>query len=230
MGGETTLIGSRGSSRGGLSPRGRGNPVFHLPKPLQVRSIPAWAGKPSCTTSRAWRFWVYPRVGGETCPSAEPRLEWPGLSPRGRGNPQTADARDRARGSIPAWAGKPRPRPAVLLAIGVYPRVGGETYLTAMQETLHGGLSPRGRGNQDCITITVIASRSIPAWAGKPTDGSRKELSTRVYPRVGGETSRRGSAVRGVNGLSPRGRGNRTGRPGAPARCGSIPAWAGKPA
>ena len=96
-------------------------------------------------------------------------------------------------------------------------------------------------------------ARSIPAWAGEPTTGLTYVGSGPVYPRVGGGTlcgletmvpayhdvgvyPRVGGgtevAVRGgrhVEGLSPRGRGNRGDGPDGPARARSIPAWAGEP-
>ena len=53
---------------------------------MPTRSIPAWAGEPLTPYSCPFRIWIYPRVGGGTCPVAT----WPscrcGLSPRGRGN------------------------------------------------------------------------------------------------------------------------------------------------
>ena len=49
-------------------------------------SIPAWAGKPFVSSPLKRRWWVYPRVGGET--NGEPTFDAlrKGLSPRGRGN------------------------------------------------------------------------------------------------------------------------------------------------
>ena len=71
----------------GLSPRGRGNPQLAELTPGESGPIPAWAGEPGRTWP-PWCWWrAYPRVGGGT-----PRLPvrdavFPGLSPRGRGNP-----------------------------------------------------------------------------------------------------------------------------------------------
>ena len=150
-------------------------------------------------------------------------------------------------GSIPAWAGKPKPDGAAVHGCRVYPRVGGETDGACMSDGCIMGLSPRGRGNLgnrfdgilDVGSIPAWAGKpirgkqpvrgSIPAWAGKPMASNPNGLLIRVYPRVGGETSCRCSMRAWAAGLSPRGRGN----PRLPRRSrllqGSIPAWAGKP-
>ena len=76
-----------------------------------------------------------------------------GLSPRGRGNPDSAGRRAGRRRSIPAWAGKPA-RPEIdQPPIQVYPRVGGETNSAPTTLSTKTGLSPRGRGNL-CVILT----------------------------------------------------------------------------
>ena len=120
---------------------------------------------------------VYPRVGGETVWVWGTCCGMLGLSPRGRGNHQLGDQRERSRrlGSIPAWAGKPVSTCAWHAEDWpkVYPRVGGETHCLlsrtpaprqiAVYPRVGGGnpcagysgaaftalgLSPRGRGNR----------------------------------------------------------------------------------
>ena len=107
VGGETVrrLISSPISA--GLSPRGRGNPAARCSDRPCGRSIPAWAGKPSCAMLRSPLRQVYPRVGGETSRDLMPSASPGGLSPRGRGNPLVRRDPAAQRGSIPAWAGKP---------------------------------------------------------------------------------------------------------------------------
>ena len=132
----------------GLSPRGRGNPFpSNLPKTL-VRSIPAWAGKPEGTNKTLLTCRVYPRVGGETWTGHELLSDEDGLSPRGRGNLSSIANRSPGWRSIPAWAGKPENDLAGIDAIGVYPRVGGETPKWKKKGQHDSGLSPRGRGNR----------------------------------------------------------------------------------
>ena len=72
--------------------------------------------------------------------------------------------------------------------------------------------------------------RSIPAWAGEPNNGDLLKRFEKVYPRVGGGTTRASPMDPAKMGLSPRGRGNPTlsGPFVPPVR--SIPAWAGEPA
>ena len=135
----------------------------------------------------------------------------------------------RGRGSIPAWAGKPRGRSGSRPRGRVYPRVGGETGPLFERATWIAGLSPRGRGNHSPIDIGNQDSGSIPAWAGKPVSPSRKLRNHAVYPRVGGETRAIRALISDSPGLSPRGRGNQVQLRHLPSLAGSIPAWAGKP-
>ena len=72
----------------------------------------------------------------------------------------------------------------------VYPRVGGETQITSRGAGSGLGLSPRGRGNRHVAPLAMVVEGSIPAWAGKPRPGHVAWNPRRVYPRVGGETTR----------------------------------------
>ena len=94
------------------------------------------------------------------------------------------------------------------------------------------GPSPRGRGNHRGVSRLqerAALPRSIPAWAGKPKQGSSGSRRRRVHPRVGGETTAEPKPGDVVRGPSPRGRGNPLDlMPLAPLER-SIPAWAGKP-
>ena len=213
----------------GLSPRGRGNPASAPPVPRVLGSIPAWAGKPRAALAAVVGEGVYPRVGGETVPPP-PRARWyrvyprvggetmagplsagdeEGLSPRGRGNRVLKPLCARQAGSIPAWAGKPGGGPGVMVNVGVYPRVGGETDGGSRHRYQQTGLSPRGRGNRLGVQGPTATGGSIPAWAGKPTGGYWGKSRMKVYPRVGGETASFVGGAAWEKGLSPRGRGNR---------------------
>ena len=172
---------------------------------------------------------VYPRVGGETTTAELSGVQVTGLSPRGRGNRRRRRRAVRRAGSIPAWAGKPCPSLQSCSTFGVYPRVGGETNARKRTNRASSGLSPRGRGNPSGDSSRLASFGSIPAWAGKPRAERGREIGQKVYPRVGGETGRRGPRYAGVTGLSPRGRGNRSRAIPLVAGQRSIPAWAGKP-
>ena len=214
---------------GGLSPRGRGNLADPGRSQRGIGSIPAWAGKPPEGAWSRRASWVYPRVGGETLPTPEGANVESGLSPRGRGNPPRVRGRDVPRGSIPAWAGKPRRRACLSRGLSVYPRVGGETMSRRSWSGRTWGLSPRGRGNRGRVYLALQQHRSIPAWAGKPSWSGYSASPLWVYPRVGGETAGSAGSVTVEPGLSPRGRGNHCTRFVDVTLDGSIPAWAGKP-
>ena len=191
VGGETKAEALRTGPSRGLSPRGRGNLPPHRRRDTRRGSIPAWAGKPPASSASAHRKTVYPRVGGETAVFVTVPLPNRGLSPRGRGNPRPARAARRPMRSIPAWAGKPGRRWASSRLSAVYPRVGGETPGSTIQNLGMEGLSPRGRGTDP----SSAPNRLI-------------HFRWRVYPRVGGETWNTPSAFCRAAGLSPRGRGN----------------------
>ena len=229
MGGETAGTLDGGLAGSGLSPRGRGNPVFAAAAIEAYRSIPAWAGKPCCPLQARAPLRVYPRVGGETWRAeGVSNGEW-GLSPRGRGNRILVTEELLFEGSIPAWAGKPRGRCRQRSQAAVYPRVGGETMSPDAHTSPRIGLSPRGgRGNRCEKVRLLLCHGSIPAWAGKPPLQCRHHLPRRVYPRVGGETCAYPETRRRTPGLSPRGRGNRSVRVFDERLPGSIPRVGGE--
>ena len=152
-----------------------------------------------------------------------------GLSPRGRGNRRQIVRVLAPVRSIPAWAGEPCRVLRIIVQVQVYPRVGGGTVLTTVQESAQEGLSPRGRGNQEGNMSETGNERSIPAWAGEPCRTTGRSSYCEVYPRVGGGTSGRWSRRPLMKGLSPRGRGNLQGNAEKGSRARSIPAWAGEP-
>ena len=168
-------------------------------------------------------------MGGETDCPATSEIGFRGLSPRGRGNPYQILGAAGWMGSIPAWAGKPESPLPEASSHAVYPRVGGETPIVRVPAILVMGLSPRGRGNRTPGNPGVDLLRSIPAWAGKPTDPAILAGLRGVYPRVGGETRSNVLSDDVSDGLSPRGRGNPRRRLPAASVSRSIPAWAGKP-
>ena len=107
MGGETLPAFIFHLDEQGLSPRGRGNPPLTGGRLLSYGSIPAWAGKPDPYGKDSYKTAVYPRVGGETRLVSLSQALVRGLSPRGRGNPESNSCPASCVGSIPAWAGKP---------------------------------------------------------------------------------------------------------------------------
>ncbi len=127
VGGGTACVGALPASKGGLSPRGRGNHSPLLTCPVKTGSIPAWAGEPGPASAPGSAPGVYPRVGGGTIPPMTIAQAGTGLSPRGRGNPGWWVWGMSLWRSIPAWAGEPAACPCAILPPEVYPRVGGGT-------------------------------------------------------------------------------------------------------
>ena len=195
----------------GLSPRGRGNRAMGCGRGPDVRSIPAWTGEPRGGYGFGRWPGVYPRVDGGTLTSNVTANSIKGLSPRGRGNRFVSQPNSDRMRSIPAWTGEPRLSLPFPKANGVYPRVDGGTDLSDTPEWLATGLSPRGRGNRGGDASDPDGDGSIPAWTGEPSGSNLPSLLSRVYPRVDGGTVWIKSAVAVVQGLSPRGRGNRGG-------------------
>ena len=153
----------------------------------------------------------------------------PGLSPRVRGNLPAALGEEGRPGSIPACAGEPGRRSSAPATWRVYPRVCGGTLPSAARDFATAGLSPRVRGNHFRDRRPRLRGGSIPACAGEPWRERPGERRAGVYPRVCGGTIAHRDVRFGVQGLSPRVRGN----PACPARpptaWGSIPACAGEP-
>ena len=151
----------------GLSPRGRGKRAAGAPAYELAGSIPAWAGETDTPCWRSSRSGVYPRVGGGNGPPAPRPMNWPGLSPRGRGKPSQAVVGTIGKRSIPAWAGETGKNNRCSPQRKVYPRVGGGNPWRVALSWPAAGLSPRGRGKHTEALDRIALHGSIPAWAGE---------------------------------------------------------------
>ena len=90
-------------------------------------------------------------------------------------------------------------------------------------------LFPRVRGNPLVDPMELTPVRFIPACTGEPRISAQQGRTDWVYPRVYGGTEA-GLGVRaGLQGLSPRVRGNHIRIQAAEARLGSIPTCTGEP-
>ena len=227
-GGTLQIFGERKRDEG-LSPRGRGNLLLPLYGGRTSGSIPAWAGEPRSPARHLPTGQVYPRVGGGTAPLFAGETMSSGLSPRGRGTLHVLRQRKRDERSIPAWAGEPTGARWTDAFREVYPRVGGGTSPDGVTTRTCSGLSPRGRGNRTLFVFGSISHRSIPAWAGEPDPRPKRQRPVKVYPRVGGGTPPLRRINQLLQGLSPRGRGNRQTPKSLLHLIRSIPAWAGEP-
>ena len=122
---------------------------------------------------------VYPRACGGTWCFGNGR-RWRGsLSPRVRGNLDSALARLANAGSIPARAGEPtRPSRQVAAAASLSPRVRGnlDSALARLANAGTAGLSPRVRGNRGLSCAGNWKSpfrRCEPIWAWRPSASGR---------------------------------------------------------
>ena len=117
-----------------------------------------------------------------------------------------------------------------IMGDGVYPRACGGTIVGIPGGKVDEGLSPRVRGNRTGRWHRRLGAGSIPARAGEPCGQPRAFSPPRVYPRACGGTPALSLWRRGINGLSPRVRGNRRQVHVVAVAGRSIPARAGEPA
>ena len=227
--GGTHKLQSRAHRSKGLSPRVRGNHLSALPIPDTGRSIPARAGEPLISRHGDVLRRVYPRACGGTAGGNAGAVHLLGLSPRVRGNHLAGIRSVFGRRSIPARAGEPDPVVAIQAQIPVYPRACGGTRRCRRAGLEPDGLSPRVRGNRRQPESVAVLAGSIPARAGEPRTPGAAALNDWVYPRACGGTAMGNVGYLREAGLSPRVRGNPSGRSCPRSGTGSIPARAGEP-
>ena len=110
-----------------------------------------------------------------------------GSSPRVRGTRPAAGAARRSHRFIPARAGNTEIVTATLLIPSVHPRACGEHDKRPPLARPTGGSSPRVRGTQQVVAITVTNGRFIPARAGNTLVGASFTASENgSSPRVRG--------------------------------------------
>ena len=226
--GGTEKIASRSTRLLGLSPRLRGNAGNPVGRSRSRGSIPALAGERRMTECLLRIKRVYPRACGGTAFSSRLRSSSLGLSPRLRGNALLSDLALWGFGSIPALAGERPNGRAISVAIRVYPRACGGTWVRYSRRDRYRGLSPRLRGNGIADVSTAVFTGSIPALAGEHTIPACLIKLPRVYPRACGGTRYKNHPEVIALGLSPRLRGNALLSDLALWGFGSIPALAGE--
>ena len=174
---------------GGPSPRVRGIPGPARGLDQRRGSIPACAGNPSRHTAATSTRWVHPRVCGESAVVGMPSKSQKGPSPRVRGIRGAAELPLEPGGSIPACAGNPGPASRTSSSTTVHPRVCGESHWKVNRVMTEPGPSPRVRGIHGRQGWNNGRCGSIPACAGNPASGSTRDKTSRVHPRVCGESS-----------------------------------------
>ena len=106
--------------------------------------------------------------------------------------------------------------------------MGGGNLISALRPPPFEGLSPRGRGKRQPLSVWTDAGGSIPAWAGETCHRRCQARRLGVYPRVGGGNLPICCQSILHKGLSPRGRGKLLAQIGVGVSNWSIPAWAGE--
>ena len=228
--GEAGIVRIHTSHSEGPSPPTRGSPGAPGRGPEPHGSIPAHAGKPPTSRSRASPSGVHPRPRGEACWRRVSVASSSGPSPPTRGSrPDPAMATTIHR-SIPAHAGKPDTEGPGNGGQGVHPRPRGEAVGPRLCVSHSSGPSPPTRGSHPGADGGELGLGSIPAHAGKPSSPRGSSQGKGVHPRPRGEALQEPSVVGALRGPSPPTRGSRTPRPCRSGPRGSIPAHAGKPA
>ena len=128
-GGENFLIVEVAEKLDGSSPRGRGKLLADQDIPVEIRLIPARAGKTILLTERKVSAWAHPRAGGENQPGCYHARVSLGSSPRGRGKLRFLCVWLTTLGLIPARAGKTSGEREGAGKTRAHPRAGGENRL-----------------------------------------------------------------------------------------------------
>ena len=151
----------------GSSPLTRGKPTCTMRRARCIGLIPAHAGK-----TRGWRRWpfrapAHPRSRGENrFPTRRGGVGW-GSSPLTRGKHRGLSRLRRARGLIPAHAGKTGEKWDTATPTEAHPRSRGENALHPDEVMNALGSSPLTRGKPSLRRACRAATGLIPAHAGK---------------------------------------------------------------
>ena len=111
----------------------------------------------------------------------------------------------------------------------VDPRARGGAPLGLAEHLAEWGRSPRTRGSRLGASPRGASRRSIPAHAGEPARGRRRQGCEGVDPRARGGAAGIDERVRTAQGRSPRTRGSPSSPVPGSSPAGSIPAHAGEP-
>ena len=195
------------NSKPGSSPRVRGTAIKQIGVFVPGRFIPACAGNRRRVIRKSRFSPVHPRVCGEQSRHVSPLLSRSGSSPRVRGTVVFGTVlRHRSR-FIPACAGNRFITHLPSSVRTVHPRVCGEQLVTAEQDLVFDGSSPRVRGTVDLLPCRSRDERFIPACAGNSIAQGGKPCTKSVHPRVCGEQSCHVGSSHTRVGSSPRVRG-----------------------
>ena len=194
-------------TKGGSSPRIRGEFIFDNGPCFLTRIIPANTGRMSVTSYSLESSRDHPREYGEN-PRKWPICPWnTGSSPRIRGESELVEEPEPVPGIIPANTGR------ILDALSReypdrdHPREYGENTSTPPTRTTSLGSSPRIRGECGGLRVHEIGHGIIPANTGRISLRRCNLGPKRDHPREYGENTEPQCATHINHGSSPRIRG-----------------------
>ena len=212
----------------GSSPLTRGKPRGRFELPDLLRLIPAHAGKTLLFHQTIGSTWAHPRSRGENVNAVAGGTKETGSSPLTRGKPHRDRVQRHEGGLIPAHAGKTKACAHSFQLTGAHPRSRGENSRPQAVTPTPGGSSPLTRGKPPSRRMNTMASRLIPAHAGKTLSSLVAARARGAHPRSRGENRSARSAAVSMVGSSPLTRGKHDLRHHDQDRTGLIPAHAGK--
>ena len=187
----------------GSSPLTRGKHQGGRRRRRRMGLIPAHAGK-----TRLWggvRLWprAHPRSRGENFLLRRLVAARRGSSPLTRGKRAGMEPCSNGSGLIPAHAGKTGVRRRGDRGHRAHPRSRGENVQGSEPFPPSAGSSPLTRGKRFGVSVTVRASRLIPAHAGKTRPRTHRRSPRRAHPRSRGENFTLAIHQRDAEGLIP---------------------------
>ena len=171
---------------------------------------------------------LIPAHAGKTTTARQLAKRAGGSSPLTRGKRVCRVATRRPGGLIPAHAGKTKGKAIVSFDAGAHPRSRGENLKFLVSATTETGSSPLTRGKRPQSSRAERPCGLIPAHAGKTSKDVIGSPVLRAHPRSRGENVLAAPMIVLIWGSSPLTRGKRSICAIAIARCGLIPAHAGK--
>ena len=212
----------------GSSPLTRGKQRVDLGGCVEVRLIPAHAGKTVSGLGARQRGGAHPRSRGENLVATAAVDAVCGSSPLTRGKRDKWAVVEMGGRLIPAHAGKTRCCTLPQYATWAHPRSRGENSKGRVNELVEAGSSPLTRGKPTDRTLPVFAHGLIPAHAGKTLEYRKSSDSQRAHPRSRGENAGAAACTSAMLGSSPLTRGKPVDQQAARRTDGLIPAHAGK--
>ena len=174
-------------NRVGSSPLTRGKPGRALHRRVQGGLIPAHAGKTLAASSKMGPARAHPRSRGENLYGKLAASLTGGSSPLTRGKHSSAIGLCRARGLIPAHAGKTRSYPRRSHRERAHPRSRGENLMASSFAFACSGSSPLTRGKRGAYWRDRVPGGLIPAHAGKTNSARSDARGIAAHPRSRGE-------------------------------------------